>query len=157
LDSEVVFQSKDHNLLYHQNVAFYDVMKYLRKKLYSDSSYTVDQSAILNILSKIEKADVYTMSRLITREPNSLLQSMNRMVSKGILVKEKMGRKTLYSISPEHRNVRELTLFDKYAKEIYDCFTDTEKNQFLVLCDKLSESVEERLYRRKRVFNNTRV
>ncbi|PKH46708.1 MarR family transcriptional regulator [Dehalococcoides mccartyi] len=110
-----------------------------------DTEYTLEQMSILNMLRNLGKADVDTMARLIIKEPNTLLQIMNRMVEKGYLEKQKIGRKTVYQITEEHRAKHNPELFNDYTQDIFDCFTQEEKDKYLELSDKLFNSVNTKL------------
>ncbi|MEQ4488110.1 MAG: BlaI/MecI/CopY family transcriptional regulator [Dehalococcoides mccartyi] len=140
-----MFENLNHRLYHHFSCTYLGILRYMQKRMAHDTEYTLEQMSILNMLRNLGKADVDTMARLIIKEPNTLLQIMNRMVDKGYLEKQKIGRKTVYQITAEHRAKHDPELFNEYTGDIFDCFTQAEKDKYLELSDKLFNSVNTKL------------
>lgn len=140
-----MFDKLNHRLYHHFSCTYLSILRYMQKRMAHDTEYTLEQMSILNMLRNLGKADVDTMARLIIKEPNTLLQIMNRMVEKGYLEKQKIGRKTVYQITEEHRAKHNPELFNDYTQDIFDCFTQEEKDKYLELSDKLFNSVNTKL------------
>lgn len=147
MDSHDIFKSPSYNLVASLIRAQRVVDKYAEKSANKlGDQMPLEQRYIYDVLKVFEACTISDLTRLLIREPSSVLQILKRMEKKGTIYSTKLPgtRKLSYKITKTEDEILTEGL-ESSRGNVFSGLTENEQNDLKRLLDKLFNSVMERL------------